>query len=163
MAGFSSLQEWTAEFIRHKDLFERKILKTQEQKGGFLVRRKDGEQQWIVSEQFKAEELKDAKANATLVCLNTPGNVKAVVAAWKKLVAHPKITVLFVNLALGEKWMLNPKVHDSIADPGTLEQGLLRLMQAANGLVDEEPKRGRKPTLFEGPDESGEEEDSEKM
>ena len=160
MTGFSSLKEWTRHFIKHKDIFEKKIIKVEEKGDIFLVERKDGRQKWIVGDKFSYDDKhNDPKCPQTIVCLNNPGNVKAVVEAWKELIIPAKLTVLFVNLELGEKWMLNPKVHNMIADEATLEAGLLRLMQAANGLVDEEPKKKKKQSLFEesekGDDEGG--------
>jgi len=160
MAAFPSLKDWTQQFIKHKDVFERKLVKVIESATGFSVHRKDGIQAWHLFEQFKVPPA--SKDQVTVVCLSTPGNVRAVVAAWKSLILFPRLTILFVNLELGEKWLLNPKVHDMIADPTTLEAGLMNLMNAANGVVDDAPKRGRKPKLFEESEEGEGDEESER-
>jgi len=161
MTDAESLKEWTLGFIKHKDIFEKKIVKIEDKKDGFCVHRKDAVQNYAVSENFSPGSVEETRPGSvpsqlTIVCLNNPLNVKAVVKDWKKLIKHQRLTILFVNLALGEKWMLNPRVHDMIADSSTLESGLLNLMRAANGVVDEEPKRKKKSSIFEESDEGEE-------
>lgn len=156
---FSSLKDWAGHFIKHKDLFERKVVKVEETSNGYRVERKDKTTvEWIINDQFNYP----GKGTGTRViaCLNNKENVKTVIKAWKELVADSAITLWFVNLTTGEKWSLNPKMHDLFADKSTLEQGLCSLMDSANGVIKDEPKRKKKQSMFEESTESGNDEEN---
>lgn len=158
-AAFSSLQEWTENFIKHKDAFEKKIKKISPTKTGFLVEYAAKAQEYTIAEPFthafeKKASRQDTHAQSvqrTIVCENTKENVKSVVKDWK-LLMQP-LTILFVNLKSGEKWSLNPKLHSLVADDATLEAGLLKMMDTANGVEEKEKPRKKRVTMFE---ESGE-------
>jgi len=161
---FSSIQEWVLQFIKHKDIFDRKVTKLEENSEGVRVTRKDGSVvSWIAKDAFSYSSKEKTTASSRMIaCLNTRENVKEIVKHWKELVLDSALTIWCVDLETGEKWSVTPRVHDLITEPSALEQGLLSLMDTANGVVKEEPKRKKKQSIFEESEnsEAGKEEET---
>jgi len=167
MANSNSLKEWTFHFIKHKDVFEKKIRSLKDTEEGYAAEYPDRTQEYIVGEKFSlpAKSLAQGKSGTqpamltTIVCSNTRENVKAVVKDWGKLKETHGLTILFVNTETGEKWLLNPRVHDMIADSSSLETGLMKMMDTANGIVEKEDKKKRKKaaSMFEESEDDYEE------
>ena len=146
--GFSSLREWVQQFIKHKDVFDRKITAIDDSKDVIVVKRKDNTaQRWVVSDQFSYSGA--SKEQTAIACLSSRENIKAVVKVWPQLVKDAMLSIYFVNLKNGNKWNISPRVHDLIADTSTLESGLVSLLDASEGIVKEEPRKKKKQSLFE--------------
>jgi hypothetical protein len=156
--AFESLLDLAKQIVKHKDAFERKITSIEPEQNGFVVIRKDGSRQrWVVMDRFSyAPGRIDAKDKAgqpktklVLLCTSDKENIRAVVKGWDALIKEQDLSVYFVDVKTGNKWNIMPRVHDLIAERSTLESGLVSLMDAANGIVKEEPRRKKKQSMFE--------------
>ena len=150
-------------FIRHKDLATKKIDSIEDKGSELLVRQKDKRNiQGYLTEKIDASLLKKADSDDTkmVFCPNTEENLKFLVKNWKKFIKIKNLTMIFVNLEINDKWIINPKFHSMIADPSTIGQGLRSMFDTANGKVDSGLSKKRKPKIFD--DDVADEEDEEK-
>ena len=90
---------------------------------------------------------------------NSEENFKFLVQHWKECAKVPGLVFIFVNIGLGEKWIIFPNVHEKIADPDSLEQGLRSMFDLANGKVSEVKEKKKKQSLFEESEETDEDEE----
>ncbi|MEM4637608.1 MAG: hypothetical protein QXK76_01110 [Candidatus Woesearchaeota archaeon] len=90
-----------------------------------------------------------SEKNTIIVCLNDKKNLDFVLKNWKTLSAMKGLSLIFVNLDRNDKWILNPYLHNIIADPNSLETGLKTLFDSANGNLVEENIKRKKTKLFE--------------
>lgn len=114
------LKEWMITFIRHKDIVQRRIKEIRETDDGFIVVYKDSQKRFIIMPKLKLP-----KDQSSIACLNTKDNLKFLLDNWKPFV-DSKAMLHFVNPSskLEKKWIITPYVHDSVADPESLKQGL---------------------------------------
>jgi hypothetical protein len=77
---------------------------------------------------------------------------------WKKLSDIKNLSFLFVNLKIGDKWVINPHTHSMIADPESIESGLRTMFDTANGKIAEVKVGKKKSSMFEESSSSEEEE-----
>lgn len=125
------LLEWYAGFVKHKDIFAKKIEKIEQGKDCMLVHYKDQcEEAYPVPalENGNIPELKKEK-RVTIITANTKKNLDLLVANWQKLARYPELTIYFVNPASTKeiKWVIRPNLHDKVADTDTLKSGLKSL------------------------------------
>jgi len=127
-----TLLEWTEVYVKHRDLFEKKIASIQAQHDTVLVTQKDGES-W---KAIAAPELGDdvvahvGAGRVLLVTRNLKANTDFVAQHWKKLAVNPGLKIIFVNVAKNEKWLLVPSTHDKVTEPATLKLGLQTMHEA---------------------------------
>lgn len=122
------LKEWTVHYVKHKDLIHRKLVDYEIKEDSIEFKYKDGIKIYIVRDNLDDSVL---KLDGVFVCLNTEENLEFLIDFWRHLVNNKEVSILFVNIVTGSKWMINPHTHDKIADPDTLEQGLRAMFEAA--------------------------------
>jgi hypothetical protein len=127
--AFSYLQTWTESYVRLKDVVAQKIDKIKKTDFGLEIKNNDDTSSFVVvdpsSDHFeKVKELKDK--HVTFITLNAKPNLDALIKEWTNLNKIQNLTIVFVNpfSITEEKWIVNPYVHDKIADPATLDLGL---------------------------------------
>jgi hypothetical protein len=109
------LREWTILYIRHKDLYARKLQGHREEQGKLIFTFKDHALHAHAMEELRLPEQLEGKT--LLVTLNTEANIAYLISHWKEFSGHAHLTIVFVNPALNEKWFIIPHTHAQIADP----------------------------------------------
>jgi len=156
------LHDWLVHYLKRKDSVELSIRKIETL--DFFVIADHGERRdsYFVKSKLEPSDVKEIIAGKILkVCTeNSEENFQFLVKNWKELCSMRELLFIFVNLSLGEKWIICPYSHNFIADEATLEAGLRTMFDTANGkIVEVKPEKGRKPKLFEETDEDDEDEE----
>jgi hypothetical protein len=125
------IKEWMIEFLKHKDVFLKKIVEIEENDEGFLIKYKDKKQVVLVSRVFDdrlLQMIEDADGFDSIVVAvnNSTGNLDYMIESWSKLSPMPGLMIYFVNpnSSTEQKWIVSPYSHERIADPGSLKDGL---------------------------------------
>ena len=128
-----NLTEWTLNYVEHKDAFLKKLKEHKVNGDVIEFVFSDRKHHYIISEKLEVGLLEKVKKYdwKTIVCLNTKENLTVLINNWKKFAAIEKLYILFVSEK--GKWIICPKIHNSISDPESLEQGLNSLFNAAEG------------------------------
>jgi len=134
------LREWTLDYIKNRDIVHRRISNVEDKGDYFLVTHKDESHIiFLVKEDIddfsnvidKIDEL--SKENnpdkITLVLYNNKVNLDSLLKYWKTLSERTNLTIIFANPRANEKWVISPNVHNKIADPETLEQGIKTMFE----------------------------------
>jgi hypothetical protein len=125
------LREWTLHYLQNKDLITRSIVNIDKNKDGWdlVVSTKTEPRFVLVLPDLAAlvpslDKVKDK--NSLIVTLNKRQNVDTLVSLWPQIVAHPKLTLVFVNpySTLEKKWIIVPYVHERIIERKALKLGL---------------------------------------
>ena len=118
-----NLLEWSKHYVQARDAIERKLKTIDEKPDRLICTYKDKQVTFIAEETLTAKSL-DANAFTTIVTLQTTKNFDALIDQFAVFSQHPKLTIIFVNPKLNEKWMIKPAVHAAVADKSTLKLGL---------------------------------------
>jgi hypothetical protein len=157
------LYDWTISYVKNKDLTFRKLVKyTENAKDGCIsFEFKDKTIPHFIIDKLsdKIFEIIKSHEHKTIVCENTDENFKFLIKNWKKLSDIKNLSFVFVNLKLGDKWVINPHTHSMIADPDSIESGLKTMFDTANGKVAEIKIGKKKSSMFEESSSSEEEEE----
>jgi hypothetical protein len=157
-----SLKEWTINYIRHKDVVSGKLVEIDsDSKKDFLtVKFKDKTvKHYIVTKlDEKVMSLLNNPDYKVIVTFNNEENFNFLVKHWEKISVVKNLTVIFVNLKINDKWIINPYLHSMIADPESIETGLRTMFDTANGKIAEVKVGKKKPKLFD--DDVADEDDS---
>ena len=139
MKDNGSLKEWIINFLRQRDLYEKKIISINKENEQINVKYDDKE--LIV---FVVPELQDLsflenldKSNPLgIVVLNKKKNLKFLIDNWDFFVEFKSLTIYFVNTQsqTETKWIINPKVHDFVCERSSLKAGLESLFSAVEEL-----------------------------
>jgi len=156
------LANWTVNYVKNRDLTFRKLVKYAEKTKDDCI---EFEFKDKTVSHFIVDKLSDkifdmikAHDHKVLVCPNIEENFKFLIKNWKKLSDAKNLSFLFVNLKLGDKWVINPHTHSMIADPESIESGLRTMFDTANGKIAEVKAGKKKSSMFE---EGSSEEDEE--
>jgi len=159
------LAEWTLHYVKNKDLTFRKLVKHTEKKeiDAIEFEFKDKTVMHFIIDKLSDKVFESIKdhAHKVIVCLNTEENFKYLIRSWKDFSEVKNLSILFVNLKINDKWVINPHTHSMIADPETIESGLRTMYETANGKVAEIKGKKKKASMFE--ESSSSEEDDEGM
>ncbi len=135
------LKDWTLTYIKNRDILHRKISTVADKGDYFLVTNADESHVVIVVKdsindfaalivRLRELEKLHSATKLTLVVYNTEKNLNHLMLHWKELLTLATLTVIFVNTATNEKWLISPYVHHKIADPESLELGLKSLFES---------------------------------
>jgi len=156
------LSDWTVNYVKNKDLTFRKLVKyTEHAKDDYIsFEFKDKTVAHFIEDKLseKVFDMIKVHEHKMLVCLNIDENFKFLIKHWKRLAEIKNLSLLFVNLKLGDKWVINPHTHSMIADPDSIESGLRTIFDTANGKIAEVKKGKKKSSMFEEGSSAEEEE-----
>lgn len=125
------LHDWAEAYLRHRDIFERKIERLESQEHGFRIVEKDGtKRHCFVKEVLTDELLPLLEDHLVIVNRNRQENLEWVLRHWDALSKLPRLRIVFANVAKNEKWVLMPYSHDRVADPESLREGLESLFSS---------------------------------
>jgi hypothetical protein len=157
-----NLSEWTIHYVKNKDLTFRKLVKYTENKdSSILFEFKDKKVTYFITSGLNDKCFDQIKnhEHKVLVCSNILDNFTYLIKNWKKFSEHRNLSILFVNLKLNEKWIINPHTHNMICEPSSIEPGLRAMFDTANGKTIEIKAGKKKASMFE--ESSSSEEDEE--
>ena len=125
----SSLREMGIYLLRAMDATKKRIAKIEETTAGGTITYIDGATATVqIAAKFDSALL----CNGFVIVENSRENVQAVIDCWKEAITFEKLTILFLDVNTGNKWIIRPHIHEKIAEPKTLAQGLLSLHEQSN-------------------------------
>ena len=126
----TQLQEMGVFLIRSLDGSKKLIDKISQAQDGGEIQYKDGQKVPLrVSHNLSAQLF----CNGFVVVRNTRENAQVLIEHWQEALAFEKLVVLFIDEKSGNKWLLRPHIHEKIAEPKTLAQGLMTLYEHSMG------------------------------
>ena len=157
------LSAWTVNYVKNRDLTFRKLVKyTEKPKDDSIeFEFKDKSVTHFIVDKVtdKIFDIIKNHEHKVIVCPNNDDNFKFLIKNWKKLSDIKNLSFLFVNLKLGDKWVINPHTHSMIADPDSIESGLRTMFETANGKIAEIKAGKKKSSMFEESSSNEEEEE----
>ena len=145
-SAHSYLVEWTANFVKNKDVIARKIENIEKNKDGFdlYVKFKDKEQFFIISPNINNLDLVIPKLKSDshfcIVTLNSGENLDSLIKNWRRLIEFKFLSVVFVNpfSQLDKKWIIYPHTHHKICDESSLKTGLKSIFEMVEPIDEKE-------------------------
>ena len=128
------LYEWTKHYIKFKDQFKKQIQKTTYETNLIIVKTKTETIKYFITEKLENSiKLKNKEKNekTILVCLNSKENLKTITTKWDELI-NEQLTIIFVNPKTNEKWLIQPKTHNKIAEK--IKDSLKILYESINSI-----------------------------
>ncbi len=121
------LKEWAKEFIKHRDMFQKKLKEIKDTDTGFVAHSKDKDERFIVQETLDFDGIPKDE-NVCYVTMNNQKNFNKLLAEWKILVSFKGLKIIFVEkISTGKHWIVNPHIHDKISEKSSLKSGLKSL------------------------------------
>ncbi|MFH1916316.1 MAG: hypothetical protein ABIJ21_03560 [Nanoarchaeota archaeon] len=155
------LSDWLKNYLRWKDQIDLRLKDIKVEGDLLTAMYSDKTVVYFCGKTLKdglLENARGGKLNGFCV-ENSEENFQFLLRHWKECAAIPGLVFIFVNLSLGEKWIIFPGVHEKVADPDSLEQGLRAMFDLANGKVSEVKEKKKKQKLFEESEETDEDEE----
>jgi hypothetical protein len=147
------LSDWTIHYVKNRDLTFRKLVKYIEHASDDRIdfEFKDKIVAHIIADKLSDKTIDAAKKydHKVIVCMNTEDNFKFLIKNWNRLSEIKNLSILFVNLKVNDKWVINPHTHAMIADPDSIESGLRTMYETANGKIAEVKVKKKKASMFE--------------
>jgi|GEM_PF-1652889 len=128
-----TLLEWAQHYLRHRDLFERKIEQIEHEGRELRITQKDGTAYPCIIAETLDEDLLprlEGEKIAIVVTRNLKDNVTFVAKHWKTLSERQGLKLVFANVAKNEKWVLVPSGHARVAEAASLKIGLIAMHNA---------------------------------
>jgi len=125
------LRLWAREFLRHKDVFAKKIVEIKDTPDGLEVVYKAGTERCICNKELDCSA---AAENTKIFVLNTRKNLDTLIHNWHSLAQMPGLVIYFVNPGSMQekKWIIQPYLHDKVADDDTLKEGLISMFETVD-------------------------------
>jgi hypothetical protein len=132
VARVDELVAWAERYVRHRDLFEKRIASLEQQEDQLLIKHKDGSSlRCFVADALDDDILAAAakEEKALIVTRNLKANLDFLVKHWHRFAERAGLKLVFANVQHHEKWVLVPASHESVADPESLATGLQALFE----------------------------------
>jgi len=125
-------EEWTIRYVKHRDLFFKKLEGFEKFENKIVFRFKDKTVHYFLQEFLDNELLEklSKEKNKVVVCGYKKQNMDFVAKNWPRLSSQENFLIIFADPKTGKKLVLNPKSHNSIADPASLEMGLMSMFES---------------------------------
>jgi len=143
MAIQEFLKDWTLQYIKHMDAFDKSILEILEEPDRIVVKHKKKTQTYIPMAELAQDKVKVSDVPLTIVTLNTKANFERLIKDWKMLARQPGLKLIFINpdSSLERKWAICPHTHSRISDDESLRLGLMSLFQTVEEISEADAKR----------------------
>ncbi|MGM5482406.1 MAG: hypothetical protein ACQESF_02990 [Nanobdellota archaeon] len=125
-----SLKEWFKRYIKHKDIFDNKLERFNEDNKLIKVIYKNDEItaliEPIMQDIQSIEEILKKNEKVILVTFNNKKNLNFVVGMWQRLAEFKNLKIIFSNPETqgDDKWIIIPYTHNKITSASALEAGL---------------------------------------
>jgi len=127
---FKLLREWAINYIKNKDIANKKIKNIKIENYGFLVEYKGKTHKFIINpEDISLNNVKKEEF-ISFVLFNTKKNLDIIINKWKDLINYEKLSIYFVNLNNNQRWILHPYTHHKICEEKKLKNGLIALFDS---------------------------------
>ena len=125
------LKNWAIDYIKHRDVFLRNLVKIEDNEIGFDAIFKSKKEKYIIQENLELNDIpKDS--SVCYVTLNNQKNFAKLLTEWKILISFEKLKIIFVEkISNGKHWIIAPYLHDKISDKSSLKAGLKSLYDAS--------------------------------
>ena len=148
MSELSYLMDWFEVYLRHKDVFLKKIQGVEKKDNIMNVAFKDAPKSYFFYLNLKDVQMDKVKAaqNPSIVFLNNPENLKEVLRIWPKMIEIRMLSIYSVNpfSEIDNKWILFPYTHHQVSDPESLELGLKAMAEMVQAISAEDFARKAK-------------------
>jgi len=127
------LLEWAERYVRHRDLFEKRIATIEREGGKLLINNKDNSTTTCLVSNTLDDGLlvaAEKEKKALVVTRNLKANLDFLVKHWHRFAKLAGLKLVFANVKHHEKWMLVPASHHAVADPESLAAGLQAMFEA---------------------------------
>lgn len=127
------LLDWAEQYVRHRDLFEKKVVSIERQEARLVIKNKDGSLTTCFVTDSLDEDLLTALAKEEkllLVTRNFKANLDFLIKHWSQFAKLLGLKLVFANVKQNEKWVLVPHSHAAVADPDSLALGLQAMFEA---------------------------------
>ena len=114
------LTDWTIEYVKARNAMRRTLIDYHRQGEEITFVHRDKTHHFLISPVLRVPVARDSY---TVVCLHNEQNLSFLINNWS-LFCQQGLSVLFANPARNVSWQINPRVHQMVADPDTLEQGV---------------------------------------
>lgn len=134
--GDEKLKNWFVQYLKHRDVFDKKLRQINDNGETVHVKYKDAELTGIVKPILENIDnlVKDIKCEerVNLVTYNSKKNLKFLINSWDKLANCPNLKVIFANPDTNgdHKWIIVPHTHSKITPSSSLKPGLESLFQS---------------------------------
>ncbi|MFH1440241.1 MAG: hypothetical protein ABIG89_06735 [Candidatus Woesearchaeota archaeon] len=132
---FQELKEWLIIFLKHRDIFHKKIVNINEDGEFLLVEQKDAIKYYAIFPTIGdikqiVTEYKDK--NISIITFNTRDNLDFIIKSWQELSALQMLCIYFVNphSSTDKKWIIYPFTHSRISEKSSLKLGLMTLFES---------------------------------
>lgn len=130
-----NLKEWLILFIKHKDIFYKKIVNISEKGNIVVVEQKENTLYYAILPHINdinnlLEEYVDKQI--CIVTYNTKPNLNVIIKDWQKFSKLPMLSIYFVNpnSSTDKKWIISPFTHSKITESSSLKLGLQTLFES---------------------------------
>jgi len=113
------LTEWLVLYVRHKDMFDKKLVDQKEDGSQITFTFKDRKMTAHLLDELAVVPVSGETLVATL---HTKENVKFLLDHWPEFSKDKELTLAFVHPGRNEKWIVKPHLHSSITE--NVEQGI---------------------------------------
>ncbi len=137
----SFLTKWIVDYVKNRDIIEKKIESIEDKENIVHVKYKDREQFILVIpylENFDFLEKFEKQNYYMVVVLNTKENLDQLIKNWARLIGFKFLSVFFVNpwSSLDKKWIIYPYTHNNIADTSSLSTGLKSMFEMVEPVTE---------------------------
>ncbi len=125
------LEEWYIQFLKARDVFEKKIKDIIKKDSVTEVHFTDKILKILIKPTLDEIKKYDKKEYLTILFPNKKEHVEFLIKNWNSLKEYPNLSIFFINpeSSLDKKWALKPHIHDKITDPEALKPGLLAMFE----------------------------------
>lgn len=128
MNNEDKLIEWTIRYVKHKDLFSKKLIDYKILKNFIEFKFKHKEHVYYIYDELSSQVLDLLKDSwITFIVLNKQKNVQFLLDNWKNFSKFEKLNIYFVNPNTNQNWIIYPNTHEKITSEKSLKPGLMTL------------------------------------
>ena len=126
------LVDWTSNYIKNKDIMQKTLVDLEIKENHILCKHKNGQvTKYIVNPRLTQDAFSEIKdGQNVIVCLNTRQNIDFVINNWQKLISYKRLSIIFANPSINERWIIFPHTHNLISEKGAIKKGLLALFSS---------------------------------
>ena len=123
-----TLSEWAVEYIKNKDLVQKRLVNIETTESLIICKYKAGEGTYFIEPTLSEKVLAEIKEEeCTVVCLNKKENLSILIKNWERFAKFKKLCFIFVNPLINERWIIFPYTHNLITEYSSLKRGLQSL------------------------------------
>ncbi len=127
------IRDWLINFVKNRASFYEEQYFIESTDFGVILKKESGVKKFIIKNSLDDaifDKIKGDDSELAFVCLNKKVDVDWLINNWDKLITHSNVSFIFANPETNEKWIIFPKVHDTITEKSALKTGLYSLFES---------------------------------